>query len=448
MQGYLNKNQIEYIFYHLKFFIDTKNIENNIHFHKSEQIKTNKSQIVFNLSDKKIDETEIFSINDIPILFPLNKEKQFYYFEKNNLIFTHDILKSAFYLLSAYQEIECKERDNLNRFQYKKSIQKKLSFIKKPIVNYYFEIISDAFLEFGNRNGIEIKLKNPFEKPLFVLSHDVDRIKTTYFSKIPFKIKQLFGLKPSRLNKKRLLTTIINYFFRFYKNFWSFDWLINLEEKNNVRSAFFFLDNNSAKDSIYFLNDKKIISVVKKLINKKFEVGIHGTFNSYKNEEELTRIRIKLQDVSKITTIGIRQHYLKYEIPNTQKLQQKAGYLYDTSVGFAEHEGFRNSYCFPFKLYDFENDKMLNIWEIPLVAMDGTLFEYRGLNFQQAKKTINEISEEVKKFNGVFTLLWHNDYFDEVELKGITAFYENLLTNFSTSGFKNILGKNLIKIIN
>lgn len=447
MQGYLNNHQIEYVLYHLNFFIDLKKIENNFIFSENNSIENNEAKIIFKLSEKELDENQIFSVNNIPVLFPLSKEKQFYYFEKNNLIFNHDIFKSAFYLLSGYQEIKSAERDNLGRFPYKNSLQKKLSITTKPIVNYYFKIIIDGILEFSEKNKIKIEQKQVFENPTFILSHDIDRIKTRYFSKIPFKTKQLLGLKPSNLTKKQLIVNIFKYLFKAYKKFWSFEKLIELEEKHNVRSAFYFLDNNHPKDSIYSLNDENILKVIRVLVDKNYEVGIHGTFLSYLNENELSRIKNKLEKASKIENVGIRQHYLRCEVPKTQKLQQKAGYLYDTTIGFAEHEGFRNSFCHPFKLYDFENDKMLDIWEIPLVVMDGTLFEYRGLDFKQAKKSIKNLSEEIKKFNGVLSVLWHNDYFDEVQYQGITGFYTNLLSDTLNNGFVNMLGTEAVKNI-
>ncbi|MBN2662967.1 MAG: polysaccharide deacetylase family protein [Bacteroidales bacterium] len=447
MQGYLNNDQIDYIFYHLNFFIDTEKIRPFIYFSKESTNNDASKQIIFNLSNKKIDAENIFSIKNIPILFPLNKEKPFYSFEKNKLIFNHDILKSAFFLLSGYQEITCTEKDSLGRFMHKNSIQKKYSFTTKPIVNYYFKIITEALLDFSKKNKIKFASKQVYKKPVFILSHDVDRIKTRYSSKIPFKIKQFFNLKPARLTKKQIFNNIIKYLLKFNQKIWSLNWLLELEITHNVRSVFFLLDNDSDKDSRYSLKEKKTIELINKLKKHKFNIGIHGTYNSYKNEKKLKKIKEDLQEISNVKTMGIRQHYLRCEVPRTQILQQKAGYLYDTTLGFAEHEGFRNSFCYPFKLYDFENDKTLDIWEIPLVIMDGSLFEYRGLELHQAKKTINNISAEIKKFNGILTILWHNDYFDEVQYKGITNLYKQILKDTLDNGFQNLLGTEAIKII-
>ncbi len=59
--------------------------------------------------------------------------------------------------------------------------------------------------------------------------------------------------------------------------------------------------------------------------------------------------------------------------------------------------------------------------------MDSTLFQYRKLSPIEAMESVLSIIEEVKRFNGVFTLLWHNSYFNESEVPGITVFYNTLL---------------------
>ena len=88
---------------------------------------------------------------------------------------------------------------------------------------------------------------------------------------------------------------------------------------------------------------------------------------------------------------------------------------------------------------------MINVWEIPLNAMDGTLFHYRNLNTQEALLSIKSLIEEIKKFNGVFTLLWHNDFFDEDRFLGIKSFYEDLIATFHKENCESLTGKEIIK---
>jgi len=50
----------------------------------------------------------------------------------------------------------------------------------------------------------------------------------------------------------------------------------------------------------------------------------------------------------------------------------------------------------------------MDILEIPLIVMDGTLRQYRKLTPQEGEERILTLAQRCKNVNGVFTLLWHN----------------------------------------
>jgi len=87
---------------------------------------------------------------------------------------------------------------------------------------------------------------------------------------------------------------------------------------------------------------------------------------------------------------------------------------------------------------------MINLWEIPLIAMDVTLFHYRQLSTDDALSAVKDLVNEIKKFNGVFTLLWHNTFFDEDRFPGIKKFYEGLLQYIHSERPQNKLGYEII----
>lgn len=124
---------------------------------------------------------------------------------------------------------------------------------------------------------------------------------------------------------------------------------------------------------------------------------------------------------------GIRQHFLRYRLPETAKHQASAGFLYDTTLGFADHDGYRNGYCYPFCPYDHDRDEMIPIWEIPLIMMEMSVLDYRKLSNNQLQILVFKYIEEAKKFGGIFSLLWHNCRLNDIENPGITDFYRILL---------------------
>ncbi|MCF8363248.1 MAG: polysaccharide deacetylase family protein [Prolixibacteraceae bacterium] len=226
---------------------------------------------------------------------------------------------------------------------------------------------------------------------------------------------------------------------------WNFSFLRSIEKKYAIKSTFYFLTKGVRNhDSRYTFDQKRLIDLFEFLNKENCEIGIHGTIKSFKSEKELERVCNELKKVSPQPVKGIRQHRLLYELPETALVQMSNDLIYDSTLSFAEHEGFRNSFCFPFKLFDFENDKMIDLWQIPLVMMDVTLYKYRFLDNAQVSKIISQLITEIERFNGVFSLLWHNDFFNELTFPGISKTYENILKHIMNKNAESMTGINII----
>lgn len=438
MNGILNSAQIEYVMLHLGQHIHLSDaLRDSFVFtgHDSD-LSDYKNRIVFLLSEKSFEISDIKTIGEIPVLFPLSGENSYFSHKNGNIIFNHDILKSAFYLLSGIQEVNHNSPDSLGRFSYKESVQAKLNITHKPVVNYYFEEIINGIKAFCDNQNIEFKRISHFNKFAFFLTHDVDRIQYYNLNTFLYLLKTLFlkkqGIKARWENLKELLNTgfhILNVFDK-KDPYWNFSEMSDQEKKLGINSAFFFLPKDRKHvDSYYNLNDKKITDLLQFLKNEKHEIGLHGTVRSSESDEALKNILSDFLSVANLNSTGIRQHRLMWKHPDTAVSHCLNGIVYDSTLGFAEHEGFRNSYCHPFRIFDFKNNCTLPYWEIPLNVMDSTLFFYRKLSLSEAMTATEKIRDEVIRFNGVFTLLWHNSYFNEKEVPGITRFYSSLLQN-------------------
>ncbi|MEA1896641.1 MAG: polysaccharide deacetylase family protein [Bacteroidota bacterium] len=428
-------------------------IKERIVFIKNEsEIKDHTNRILFILSDQGINYEKIKTINEIPVLFPISESQKFYELNNTNLIFSDDLLKSAFFLLSGYQEYKSLFRDPLNRYPYEKSIQAKLNITHKPVVNYYFEIIYNGIHEFCLVNSIRFgKKENIFSNFGFLLSHDIDRVDYYDIYFLGYKVKELLGLVKREYPwfvSFKLLCKGIRQFIKLRNKenpYWDFDFHLNLEKNNGIKSTFFFLQKDQKHvDSYYSFDEPRIIKLINNLEHNGCEVGLHGAVRTTTSKELMDKHYRKLSQISKAKICGIRQHRLNFEMPTTSLIQKEVGLKYDSSLGFAAHEGFRNSYCLPFKLFDFENDGIINHWEFPLLVMDVTLFEYRKLNFQEARLEIINLLSEVKKFHGIFSLLWHNGYFDENRHPGITEFYLNIIKEITSQNPQSVLGIELL----
>ena len=414
---------------------------------------TDSATISFPASEEELDLDKVIRIDTIPVLYPVNQVNDaFFSMDGNNLCFHHDLLKSIFHLLSGYEEIKNGARDAYGRFPYAQSLQFRLNIIDKPVVNYYMESIVEGLRLFCEKNSIPFQYRPLLNRPVLMLSHDVDLINAYDFKETAYKFKQLLGLAPSpfKLQDKfrdafSALVHFLNPFSR--KNpFWSFDRLMRWESERDFHSSYYFLEKDGNYDnSRYRFHHKKIRKLIRELAEAGHEIGIHGTMQSYDHLPSMQRTVEHLREVAPEAVVGIRQHYLRFKPGHTAQIQSDAGLRYDASLGFSEYEGFRNSYCWPFRFFDFQNHRSMDYWEIPLTFMDVTHFYHRKLNMEQSARAIRNLAAEVAMFNGVFSLLWHNSFFNEREFPGITAHYLGMLDHMKALGMEGLTGKEIIE---
>ncbi len=455
MKGYLTTNQIDFVMFHLDMVLDiTEDIRERILFHKDGSTGNIKGKIVFQLSAEPYSQEEVVMEDEIPILFPVRKGSGIYQLQNNSLIFQYDLLKSAFYLLSGYQELNPEHLDSMDRYPYELSVQSSLKVAGKPLVNYYFKMIVDGIREFCKGPDLKFAERSIFGSGAVFMSHDVDIVDTYALPEVIYRFKQVLGIARSPDSWWRsfhlALHYLYNYVILFSKNnpHWDFPFLIKVESDHGIRSAFFFLPKDQKHaDAYYSFSEPRMKRLFNDLDRENFEIGLHGTVRSSTSLSAMKEIVALLQKDSPQKVLGIRQHRLKYDIKSTPFIQHEAGIQYDTTLGFAEHEGFRNSYCLPFRLYDHGSDQMLNHWEIPLAVMDVTLFHYREYSTDEAMDAIEKLFKETMKFNGVISLLWHNGINNELLRPGMKEFYINLIKYIASTNLESLLGNEIVSRI-
>ena len=98
-------------------------------------------------------------------------------------------------------------------------------------------------------------------------------------------------------------------------------------------------------------------------------------------------------------------------------------------MGYAARPGFRAGICSPFYFYDIEKEAVSNLVVCPFAVMDVTLRNYMKADPEQAVEIISRLVSEVKKVNGIFISLWHNESLSEnAHWKGWKKVYEQLVS--------------------
>ena len=356
---------------------------------------------------------------EIPFLFDHDDNSDILTYIDDGISINYDIVASAFYFLSGWNELVAPVSDEYGRIRYEQSMVKKLGVAHIPVVNYYFDILRCAISQYsGKISGKKLWDDHSFA---IALTHDIDNCMSAW-------LEGSF----SELKKGRIFSIPALIFKRiFSKDDWfNFDLISSIEKQYSARSTFFFLPEkgkkNQWKNADYRIGSKKIRNVIRKLADDGFEIGIHGSFGTHTDTQKFKNEILKI-NAPFIT--GNRFHFLMFDAAKTTGILEKNGIKYDTSLGFAEYTGFRRGTCYPFYLYDFERNKTSDVLEIPLIVMDTTLRNKKYMDFapENTRDEIIKLMNEVKKFNGVFTLLWHNTFFSEYKFSGWKRIYMEIL---------------------
>jgi hypothetical protein len=167
--------------------------------------------------------------------------------------------------------------------------------------------------------------------------------------------------------------------------------------------------------------------VVEALLSEGAEIGLHG---SYTAAEDPALLQEEQETLGRLVgeLPGHRFHYLRVE-PHGNLRQLAELFRYDTSLGFPDAPGFRAGIAHPFRPWDLESDRPLDLVEIPLAAMDATLAEprYLGLTVKAAERRLVALLDFAAENGGGFSVLWHPDRFDRWTAGGWDRLYERLL---------------------
>jgi len=302
----------------------------------------------------------------------------------------HEILQKdprIWDIFTRKEEYNSQIRDQYGRYPYSASSNRN---ILEPLASNYLA-----------KNGYTVNYPN--EKPFAVcLTHDIDNVYTSLLEKIGSAKRHLLQNSPSGFKQS------VAQMYSKKLPLWNFKDILALEEQFDAKSTFFFMAENSGEtDYAYQIEDCE--SVLGDITDHGFEVGLHGGHTSYLCLEEMISKKRRLEKVLHKKIVGYRNHYLRFKVPETWEYLHDAGFLYDTTFGYADQVGFRNGMCYPFKPFNLESGKPIEILEIPLNVMDRTLERYMSLDIPGAWELLKKLIDSVEQCNGVLTLLWHNN---------------------------------------
>ncbi|HFG1877169.1 TPA: polysaccharide deacetylase family protein [Vibrio cholerae] len=331
----------------------------------------------------------------------------------------YDIIGLTYWMLTRLEEVGRTDLDNHQRFPAVSSHAYKHGYLERPIVDEWLMILGQVIQKIWPEVSLR---KHQFS---IKVSHDVDAPSMFGFA----KPKQLLrNMAVSLIKHKNLKSTAAAPWIRLNSGkrlhsadpYNTFEWLMDMSEANNIKSAFYFICGGShSHDADYQPEHPVIRNLMHRIHERGHEIGLHPSYATYQNpdiiQQEAKRLRKIIQEEGiQQNELGGRMHYLRWEHPTTLQAWNDAGMAYDTTLSYADLPGFRCGTCFEYPAFNTVTQELLKVRIRPLIAMECTIIASRYMGFGygiEAENKFIELKEKCRKVNGCFTLLWHNSHF-------------------------------------
>jgi hypothetical protein len=361
------------------------------------------------------------NIEGLPFLFGTENIE----YEKDTIVVHADLVASAFFLLTRYEEfVKRSVRDEHGRFPGKKSLPYLAEFIDRPIVEEYGIFIRKLLVD---RNITLSKSDSSLSR--IYLTHDVDA---------PFYCRSWRNVLRIVKEKKNPIYAIWQKF-KSLENDLYYTFPFFLENENAFKDAigakcniymFFKAGGNAKQDKpVYDLESKDIRQLIKLCESYNTKIGLHGSYHSSNNLSMIASEKSRLEQSLGISITDNRNHFLASREPEDMENLIKAGITDDYTMGYADIAGFRLGASKPVRFINPATKRLTSLLLHPLTMMDATLFEkkYMDLTYEEADDYCIKLISNIKQVNGEFMLLWHNTSFYQMNNLTQHGLYHNIL---------------------
>lgn len=350
-----------------------------------------------------------FDFMEIKAMFPVYSQRS---------LMPFDVFAASFYLISRYEEYLPQIRDQHGRFSPQSSCLYQLGILTKPVVDLWI-------MELAKRLHIE----GTHRKYVFQPTYDVDAawayLHKGFFRTSGAYLRDLVAGDWKGIGKRNRVL------FKHEKDpFDSFDFQFQLQEEFHLRPIYFIHcgDYDTNDKSISFRN--KSFKELIKHIGDYADVGIHPSYSSYLDPIRMQTEVERLSSVLNREVTKSRQHFLRMTLPRTYQCLIELDIKDDYTMGYASQVGFRAGTATTYRFYDLENDMVTSLNIHTFAVMDGTLKDYLNIGLTDSYNTILQLVDEVRKVNGTFIYLTHNETLGgENRWVGWPEMYRKMLEN-------------------
>jgi hypothetical protein len=322
-----------------------------------------------------------------------------------------DWLAEIFEWTSCAHEYSVTTRDSVGRIPFEKSVFARYKLDERipyaALAMWFFQhAICKLFPATEERARVpEISFRHAI-----VCSHDVDFISLGYLSTLVRLAKNsiISLLQKSPILASGIAGRTVRFALGGINPLRNVEQLARSEQASGVTSSFNFLVRHGhRRDANYRIDSRAVITLAKRIQSMGMEIGVHGSYTSLDTAAGLAGEFEMLQEHG-FRPLGGRQHWLRFSLDRLIPALERAGALYDTSLGWQNRIGFRAGACFPFPPYNFAEERPARFLELPLAVMDQAL----PANAEGAFREVAELVATSRMYGwGGISLLWHPEAF-------------------------------------
>ncbi|NQY66924.1 MAG: hypothetical protein HRT72_04275 [Flavobacteriales bacterium] len=317
-----------------------------------------------------------------------------------------DPFAASFFLATRYEEYLPHIMDIYDRFNARESVAFKNNFLDKPVINIWAKKIQTLI----QKRYPDYKF--PAKRYKYISTIDIDNayayLEKGFLRTLGGYLKSIFT---GNWVESKERTAVI--FGSLKDPYDTYQYQHEINKKFSVKPIYFFLvADYGFNDKNVPVTSKKFQSLIK-LIADSSDVGIHPSFGSNQKIEKLFQEKRRLTKILKREVTKSRQHFLKFTFPYTFRNLIERDITDDYSLGYASEVGFRAGLCSSYNFYDLDLEVETKLSMHPFAVMEATLKYYLKLSPAEAVVEINKVIEEIKKVDGTFISLWHNETLSE-----------------------------------
>jgi hypothetical protein len=213
----------------------------------------------------------------------------------------------------------------------------------------------------------------------------------------------------------------------------TYEWMDDLHDQYKLDPIYFFLvaHQTGKYDKNISLHNPAFKELVKASASR-YNIGLHPSWHSGDVPHWLIREKEWLEQISGKTIDTSRQHYIRFDLPQSYRRLITAGIRHDHSMGYGSINGFRASIASSYYWYDLKNEESTILLIHPFCFMDANSFYEQKQTPEETAAELTKYYEAVRTVNGTMITIWHNSFLGTAsEFSGWREVYQQFIKNLS-----------------